>query len=114
MLKLPSEIILSLIYFIKRLLAVVKFLQNQDSEKKNQIHILQFWPTFSMLVRKGFSPQKSKKHLCCNLFWVLQQFDLTRRHKDLSTRKSDIYRGRRVEVNISLKMKPITVLLYVI
>ena len=35
MLKSPSEIILNPIYFIKRLLAMVKFLQNKDSEKKS-------------------------------------------------------------------------------
>ena len=36
MLKIPSEIISKPIYYIKWRLAVVKFLQNQDSEK-NQI-----------------------------------------------------------------------------
>ena len=29
-----------------------------------------------MLFRKGFSPQKSKKHLCCNLFWVYPKISL--------------------------------------
>ena len=31
---------------------------------------------FSMLSRKVISPQKSKKHLCCNLFWVFQKKSL--------------------------------------
>ena len=26
-----------------------------------------------MFFRKGISPQKAKKHLCCNLFWVYQK-----------------------------------------
>ena len=76
---------------------MVKFLQNQDSEKKIKFHILRFCPTFCMLFRKGFSPQKSKKHLCCNLFWVLQQFDwtiyLACNDKNAFFTSKDLYKG---------------------
>ena len=42
--------------------------------KKIKFHIFRFRPTFSILSRKVVSLQKCKKHLCCNLFWVLQKY----------------------------------------
>ena len=42
--------------------------------KKIKIHIFRFRPTFSMLSEKVDSLQKCKKHLCCNLFWLLQKY----------------------------------------
>ena len=44
------------------------------AKKIIKFHIFRFRPTFSMLSRMVVSLQKCKKHLCCNLFWVLQKY----------------------------------------
>ena len=51
-----------------------KMAKKKKKKKKNKFHIFRFRPTFSMLSRKVVSLQKCKKHLCCNLFWVLRKY----------------------------------------
>ena len=39
-------------------------------KKKKKFHIFRFSPAFDISYLNVYPHQKSKPHLCCNLFWV--------------------------------------------